>query len=68
MASSLFTGIVCSEPSGKTPEDIWDFYSKNYSIIRRQAVQPRYILSWINYHFSIGFSERNRLIVGDWRD
>jgi hypothetical protein len=68
MVYSPFTGIVSSEPSGKTPEDILDFYSKNYSIMRRQAATPRYLLSWINYHFSIGFSERNQLIVGDWRD
>jgi hypothetical protein len=64
MESSSFIGIVFSEPFGKTIEDCFVEYCKNYGMIRRKAAEPRYIITGIDYGIT---PERRPVVIGDWR-
>lgn len=64
MESLSSIGIMSSEASGKSTEELFEEYSKNYNMIRRQAAEPSYIIIGIDYGVT---NARKKVVIGDWR-
>jgi len=65
MESSLFIGIDSSEliKNNLSVEELYESYSKIYSMIRRKAAEPRYIIIGIDYGFVR--DQRIKVVIGD---
>lgn len=65
MASSSSIGIACLELSGKEVEKLLENLVKHWSMARRKAAEPRYIIG-IDYSFAHP-GPYKKVYLGDWR-